>query len=321
MNHESSFVNPRPPPLNALRAFEAAARHLSFKKAADELHVTPGAISQQIKALEEHLGVPLFVRLTRALELTEAAQVGLPKLREGFACLGEAVERVRGGESTGVLTLNVAPAFAARWLVGRLPRFADAHPEIELNISASLDLIDVLRGVPRAEPEAGEAAAGDLTIRFGTGRYPGFRVDRLIHDVVTPICSPRLLRGRYPLTQPQALRRHTLLHDNTVYLDDTRPDWAVWLEAAGIEGIDVARGLRFDHAALALEAAAEGLGVALSMPTLAQADLAAGRLVRPFELSLPSDYAYYLVCAGASAERPKIAAFRRWLLAEVAAGS
>jgi LysR family transcriptional regulator, glycine cleavage system transcriptional activator len=309
----------RLPPLNALRAFEAAARHLSFKKAAEELHVTPAAISHQVKALEDYLGVRLFRRLTRALELTQAAQACLPKLREGFDSLAQAMEPLRAEHIAGTLTVGAAPAFAAKWLVPRLHRFAAAHPEIELRISASLELIDVLRRDARPSAATAEPPPQnvyDLTIRFGRGRYPGYRVDKLCSTLVTPLCSPKLLGDGHRLKQPEELRHHTLLHDDTVYLDEGQPDWAVWLKAAGVEGVDVMRGPRFSHAALTIDAAADGLGVALSLPKLAASELAAGRLVKPFKLSLPSKFCYYLVREEVAAERPRMAAFRNWLLEE-----
>ncbi|MBA2350920.1 MAG: transcriptional regulator GcvA [Burkholderiales bacterium] len=305
----------RLPPLNSLRAFEAAARHLSFKKAAEELHVTPAAISHQVKALEDYLGVQLFRRLTRALELTQAAQSLQPKLRAGFDSLAEAVSDLSEKGLAGPLTVGVAPAFAVKWLIPRLPGFAAAHPEIDLRISASLHLIDVLRHAAAAGNEPTQGA--DLTIRFGSGRYPGFRADKLCSTLVTPIYSPKLLRNDERLDRPQDLRGHTLLHDDTVYFDAEQPDWAVWLKEAGVAGIDTARGPHFSHSALAIEAAADGLGVALTLPKLAAAELGSGRLIAPFKLSLPSKFTYYLVREEAESERPRIAAFCDWLLEEL----
>lgn len=304
----------RLPPLNSLRAFEAAARHLSFKKAAEELHVTPAAISHQVKALEDYLGVQLFRRLTRALELTQAAQGFLPKLREGFDSLAEAVADLSEKGMAGSLTVGVAPSFAAKWLVPRLHRFAAAHPEIDLRISASLNLIDALR----REASSDEPAQGsDLTIRFGRGRYPGFRADKLCSTLVTPVYSPKLVRDGERLDRPEDLRGYTLLHDDTVYFDEERPDWAVWLKEAGVDGIDAARGPHFSHSALAIEAAADGLGVALTLAKLAASELESGRLIAPFKLSLPSKFSYYLVREEGESERPRIAAFREWLLEEL----
>ena len=308
----------RLPPLNALRTFEVAARHLSFAQAAQELHVTPGAVSHQVTALENYLGIALFRRGTRAVALTAAAQACLPKLSEGFDCLSEAVERLGTGEQHGVLTVSVAPAFATRWLLPRLPSFTAAHPEVELRLSTGLGLIDALR--PEASVSLGEKSdhreSADLAIRFGRGRYPGCRADKLFAPTVTPVCSPRLLAARQPLRSPGDLRHYSLLHDDTVYFDESRPDWAVWLEAANVEGVDAERGPRFSHTALALDAAVDGLGVALALSLLAEPDISAGRLVAPFQLSLASQFAYYLVYPDGTGDRPRLATFRHWLLGE-----
>lgn len=313
----------RLPPLNALRAFEAAARHLSFAMAAKELHVTPAAVSHQVKGLEEHLGMRLFRRLARGLELTRPGQALRPKLREGFGTLAEALEDLRALEDPGTLSVSVAPSFATRWLAPRLHRFVGAHPELDVRINASTRLIDPKKG----ELASGDAVAGspvedaDIVVRFGTGDYPGFRVDRLMPVSVTPMCSPRLAAGEHPLRAPEDLRHHVLIHDN-VSFDDGGPLWDAWLRAAGAEGIDTSRGLHFNHAMLALEAAADGMGVALGMPVLAGADLAAGRLVAPLASALPLKFAYYVVSAedtaGQNGARSDVAAFRDWLLEEAA---
>lgn len=305
------------PPLNALKAFEAAARHLSFSKAADELHVTPGAISQQIKTLEDFLGVRLFHRLNRALALTQAGQAGLAKLREGFMNLAEGVRQIRGQSSQRSLTVWMAPSFAAKWLVPRLHRFALAHPDIDLRISASSDLIDTVQAHSSIPADSFRQHDVDIAIRFGKGEYPGCRVDKLFSVTAVPLCSPRLLADpEHPLRCPDDLRYHTLLHDDTPY--EGRPDWKSWLKAAGVDGIDVNRGVHFNRVSLALEAAADGQGVVLSMRPLAAADLAAGRLVIPLDLSMPLHYAYYVISLQETATEAKITAFREWLLNEAA---
>jgi LysR family glycine cleavage system transcriptional activator len=303
------------PPLNALRAFEVAARQLSFKKAARELHVTPAAISHQIKALEEYLGVQLFQRLNRALQLTEVGQACLPKLQEGFNCLKEAVEQVSAQTEVTHLTVSVAPSFAAKWLLPRLYRFATAHPDIDMRVSASMALVDRANSNNREQWDFRKRGV-DVAIRFGRGKYQGFRVDKLFSVAIVPLCSPRLLEGEHPLLKPDDLRYHVLLHDDTLYLDERRPDWNMWLKYAGVKGIDSSRGQHFSHAVLALEAAVEGQGVVLSLRTLAAADLTAGRLVVPFELSIPLSFGYYIVCPETVADRPDIVAFRNWLLEE-----
>jgi LysR family glycine cleavage system transcriptional activator len=310
----------RLPPLNALRAFEAAARHLSFVKAAEELSVTPAAISHQVKALEDLLGMRLFHRRNRAVDLTEVGRAALPKLREGFDQLADAIERVRALKGIGTLEISAAPSLAARWLTPRLQRFIAAHPDIDVRISASSSLIDVrddARSVGRA-PVASPTEEADLAIRFGTGRYPGFRADKLLPVSVTAMCSPRLLDGEHPLRTPEDLKHHTLLKDDAAYFAADTPDWDVWLKAAGASDLDTSRGLQFSHSALAPEAAADGLGVVLGNPMLAVSDLAAGRLVIPFALSLPSTFAYYVVCADENCDRRDVAAFRDWLRAEAA---
>jgi LysR family glycine cleavage system transcriptional activator len=312
----------RLPPLNALRAFEAAARHLSFAMAAKELHVTPAAISHQVKGLEEHLGHRLFRRLKRGLELTRAGQLLLPKLSEGFTRLGDAVEEMRGLDAEGTLSVSAATSFATRWLAPRLHRFVGAHPELDVRINASTRLIDP----GRDEAGGGDALAGspvedaDIVVRFGTGDYPGFRVDQLLPVTVTPMCSPRLVSGEHPIRTAADLKHHVLIHDNVIY-DDGRGLWDAWFEAAGIPGADTSHGLRFSHAMLALEAAADGMGVALSMPVLAGSDLASGRLVAPLKLALPLKFGYYIVSGADTAERSDVVAFRDWLLAEAKRGS
>lgn len=310
----------RLPPLNALKAFEAAARHLSVKKAAGELNVTPAAVSHQIRALEEYLGVQLFHRLNRALELTDAARACLPKLREGFDCLLKAVEVLRSQKGMGTLTVSAAPSFAARWLMPCLHRFFEAHPEVEVRLSARLRQASAGRKGTVAERATIDAwlADSDVAILYGRGDYPGFRVDKLLALTVTPICSPRLVTGPSPLTRPEDLRHHMLLHDDTGDVYDGESFWDVWLKAAGVTDVDVSHGPHFSHAVLAFEAAIEGVGVVATMPVLAAADLHAARLVTPFALRVPLASAYYLVSSEAATARPAVAAFREWLLAEAA---
>jgi LysR family glycine cleavage system transcriptional activator len=307
----------RLPPLNALRAFETAARHLSFAMAAKELHVTPAAISHQVKGLEDYFGQRLFRRLKRGLELTRTGQVLLPKLSEGFGCLGDAVAEMRSNEEEGTLAVSAAPSFATRWLAPRLHRFVGSNPELDVRINASTRLID-----PGKDPNvSGDTVVGspvedaDIVVRFGTGDYPGFRVDKLLSVTVTPMCSPRLLKSGPPLREPADLKNHVLIHDNVLY-DDGRPLWDAWFEEAGLPDMDTSHGLRFSHALLALEAAADGMGVTMGMPVLAGSDLASGRLVAPLPLSLPLKFAYYIVSGPDTAERADVVAFRNWVFAE-----
>jgi LysR family glycine cleavage system transcriptional activator len=297
----------RLPPLNALRAFEASARHLSFTKAADELAVTPAAVSHQVKALEDLLGVTLFRRTKRALLLTDEAQAVLPGIREGFERLLGAVEQLGTVGRSGVLTVSLAPSFAVKWLLPRLDRFQAAHPEIDVRVAASMELVDF--GV-------GDV---DLAIRYGAGTYPDLVVGRLVGDTVYPVCSPALLKGPNALTAPDRLRHHVLLHDDSPDGDETCPNWLMWLKAAGVSGIEAARGPRFNQSSLVLEAAILGRGVALAKSTLADADVAAGRLVRPFDVSVPVNFAYYVVYPETKAALPKVRLFHDWLRREAAA--
>ncbi|MFQ5545655.1 MAG: transcriptional regulator GcvA [Acidiferrobacterales bacterium] len=292
----------RLPPLNALRAFEAAGRHLSLTKAAEELHVTPAAISHQVKALEDYLGVQLFRRLNRALLLTDAGQACLPGLGEGFDRLAEAVTASRTRDEHRALAVTVPPTFGARWLLSRLDRFRAAHPGIDVRIDATDRLVDFGR------------EEIDIGIRYGTGNYPELHVEPLMAEEVFPVCSPRLLEGPHALRQPDDLKAHTLLHGE--WTTRAQPDWSMWLLAAGVHDIDASRGPQFSLAGMAIQAAIEGHGVALAGSVLVADDLAAGRLVKPFDLSVPVSFGYYLVCAKTAVNRPRIIAFREWLIAE-----
>lgn len=304
-------------PFGALRVFESAARHLSFKRAAEELSITPGAVSQQIKRLEHQLGVELFVRHNRGLSLTEEAKAGLAGVSDGFSSLVESVRQIRGAEIPASLTVWMAPSFAARWLVPRLHHFRAAQPEIDLSISASRNLIDSKASLSGITADSFRRDDVDVAIRFGKGDYPGCRVDKLFSVTAVPLCSPRLLDGEPPLRKPDDLRYHALLHDDTPY--EGRPEWSTWLAAAGIEDVDTRRGIRFNGVNLALTAAAEGQGVVLSILALAAEDIAEGRLVVPFDLALPLDYAYYLITREDRADDPATKLFREWVIAEARA--
>jgi LysR family glycine cleavage system transcriptional activator len=295
------------PPLSALRAFEAAARLQSFSKAADELAVTPAAISHQIHALEEDLGISLFNRRNRAVELTASARVLLPGLSEAFAGIQTSVRRLRAHNDTGTLNVTASPSFAGKWLVQRLHRFQEQDPEIDVRISATDTMIDMSRG------------DFDIAIRYGTGHYPGL-VELLLKNEVFPACSPALLRDGPPLETPADLRNHALIHDQQIDRDPLAPTWSMWLKAAKVDDFVAMHGLSFNNNVLALEAALAGHGVTLAYSTTAAADIAAGRLVRLFSLSLPDNFAYYIVTAPGALERPKVKAFRDWLRQEADAG-
>jgi len=305
------------PPLNSLRVFESAARHMSFSKAADELFVTKAAVSHQIKALEDHLGFPLFDRKNRSIELTEAAKVALPKLREAFSTLSEAVQLMRRYTEPASVNVCMAPSFAAKWLVPRLHKFSGAHPEIDMEITGDDTLISS-RDSSANMDDWFRSDKIDVIIRFGSGNYPGYRVDKLFDVNAVPLCSPKLLtEGEHPLETPDDLRHHTLLHDDTGY--NGRPSWAKWLEVAGVEGIDAKRGLHFNHVSLVLAGAIDEQGVGLSMEPLAQNDIDAGRLCIPFDLKLPLENAYHVIRPVKESGDESVEAFVTWLLQEVEA--
>ncbi|MCA8929455.1 MAG: transcriptional regulator GcvA [Alphaproteobacteria bacterium] len=297
------------PTLNSLRAFEAAARHLSFKKAAAELHVTPAAISQQVRTLEEYRGVVLFERLTRALRLTEAGEAALPLLREGFDRLAEACEAMGAVGRGRIITVSVAPSFGAKWLVPRLERFRHAHPDYDIRVDAK-------------DEHANFAGDGvDIALRYGRGDYPKLRSDCLIADVAFPVCSPQLLSAGPPLRRPEDLRHYPLLHVQWKTEEEAAPNWRMWLRAAGVDPDVAERGPRFSSGSMAVDAALRGQGVVLASGALVDDDLQSGRLVRPFPDAIEQEtaFCYYLVYPEAKAGDPKVAAFRDWVLGEVAA--
>lgn len=303
----------RLPPLTALRAFEAAARHLSFKNAADELHVTPGAISQQIKALEEYLGKPLFERLPRTVCLLPAGEAMLPKLREGFECLAAAVEATRT-QQTGTLNVNAPPTFASRWLMPRLARFTERYPDISLRVSSSMENVDQpdMVAAHNVDPRTD---VSEISIRYGNGDYPGYKVIQIFNPVLVAACSPQLLKGEHPLRTPEDLHWHVLIHDDTLHDQGDHPTWADWMRAAGVESIETRKGPRFANT-LALEAAIDGLGVVLVLKPLIADAVEKGQLAIPFETTVSSRHSYYLVVAEALAERTAVACFTEWLLDE-----
>ena len=292
------------PSLNGLRAFEAAARHMSFTRAAAELNVTQTAISHQIRRLEEQLGTKLFIRRNRALSLTREAREYLPSIRSAFEDLRQATARLRRPEREGVLTVSTTASLATKWLVSRVAAFQDAHPGIAVRISTSAHLVDFQR------------EEVDVAVRYGRGHWPGLRAEWLMAERLFPVCSPALLAAK-PLREPTDLADHTLLHTSV-----SREDWQLWLTAAGLPlSIAARRGLTFDQGFMAVQAAVEGLGVALGRTRLVEADLAAGRLVAPFDIALPQDAGYYVVSPVATAESAKVALFRRWLIASATPGA
>lgn len=288
----------RLPPLNALRAFEAAARHLSFTKAANELFVTQAAVSHQIKALEDWLGLPLFRRQNRSILLTEAGLSYLPAVRDAFGLLDSATNQLIDQGSAGTLNVSVFSSFAAAWLVPRLGRFADAYPDIDVRISANDTLVDF------TQEEL------DVGIRYGRGDWSGLQCEMIMTEALFPVCSPSLLNGKNPLKTLDDLKTQTLLHDQM------REDWRMWLEKVGLK-LEARRSLGFSHSNMVLQAAIDGLGVALGRSVLVADDLASGRLVKPFDIDLEAEFAYYLVCPDSAANRPKVQAFKNWVFDEV----
>lgn len=289
--------------MNALRAFEVVARHSSFRAAANELHVTAAAVSQQIKALEDHLGRKLLRRHSGGYSLTADALAGLQDLHDAFERLAMAVDKVSTADQR-MLRISTVPSLAAAWLVPRLPRFREQYASLDVLLHASYELIDF------------QHARIDMAIRYGSGVYPGLASERLFSDEIFPVCSPRLLQGRSTLKKPNDLQALPLLHTHWSPPTGKWPGWVEWLQAAGVKGVGAAKGPRFSDGAMALQAAVDGQGVALASRALALDHLVAGRLVRLLKVSIVTDFGYYLVCAKTRAEEPDLVAFRRWLFAE-----
>ena len=285
----------RLPSLNGLKAFEATARHESFTKAAHELCVTQGAVSQQVKGLETELGVRLFRRERQRLIITDAGRTYLEVVRDAFDRLGMGTERLLQRQKSGTMTITTSPNFAAKWLVHRLGRFSEAHPEIDLRVSASVQHIDFAR------------EDIDLAIRHGDGQWAGMHVTRLCTEQLFPVCSPKLLSDG-ALHSPRDIAHHTLLHTNST------DDWENWLRQRRSRRRRRQAGVVFNQASMTIDAAVDGQGIALARTALASSDLIAGRLVRPFDLALDAPFAFWIVCPKSAAELPKIATFRTWLL-------
>jgi LysR family glycine cleavage system transcriptional activator len=283
--------------LNALKAFEAAARHESFTTAAQELCVTQGAVSHQVKALEEQIGIKLFNRERQRLVITDAGRQYLGVVRDAFDRIAIGTEQLLQRQSSGTLTVSTSPDFAAKWLVNRLGRFAEAHPSIDLRVSATMHHVDFAR------------EDVDLAVRHGDGNWPALDAVRLSSEQLFAVCSPNLMKGR-KLSKPADVLKFPLLH-----IDD-RKDWMKWLEQAGVAHADLPHGPVLNRASMIIDAAIDGQGIALARTTLAAWDLINGRLVRPFTHALRLSKTYWIVCPKATAALPKVVIFRDWLLAE-----
>ncbi len=286
------------PPLHAIRAFEAAARHLSFNQAAEELHVTPSAVSHQVRTLEEQLGVKLFDRLTRRVVLTPDGQALLPPVRTALDQIDAAVQRIRGNRDDGSLTVQSSPNFATEWLVPRLLGFQAEYPNIEVKLMTT-------RGTAGLHFDFDQV---DLAIWYGKGDWPNVDCERLLDEELVPVCCPDLLRGERPLSSPADLRDATLIH---VLIRIGQ--WRNWLDAAGIGGIDPERGPKFQNTPLALEAAMAGMGVAIANRAFVADHLRDGRLVIPFDQDLPTECAYYLLYPKQGPQGKGAIAFREWI--------
>jgi len=294
--------------LNALRAFEASARHQSFSSAAVELNVTPAAVGQLVRTLEDWLGSPLFVRGSSGrarLVPTEAAERALPDIRAGFDRLALGMERLSEGSISGVLTVAVSPAFAAKWLLPRIDRFQAVCPETDVRLDTNLKPVDFV------------AQRIDIGVRYGTGRWPGLTAEKLMDEEVYPVCSPQLLREHSRLQKTSDLAQETLIHDLSMDSHTGFPSWETWMQKAGSKDTLSLRGMQINNSAAVLQAAVEGHGVALARSVMAHDDLASGRLVRLFpEISVPSELAYYVIYRPECASLPKLTTFRDWLLVE-----
>ena len=288
------------PPMSTLRSFEAAARHLSFTKAAEELHVTHGAVSRAIRTLEDRLQVKLFKRNIRAVVLTQAGDSYFVVVRDLLDRLSAATVTLMDQQTSGVINVSTIDSFGAKWLVPRLFRFSQKHKDIDVRLSSSQQLANF------------ESDGIDLVIRFGRGNYPGLQSELLVQENLTPVCSPKLMAGPHPPRTLADLKHHTLIHDEFPI------DWVGWLKFAGASDIDARRGIRFQSSVHAVQAAVQGDGIVLGRSALVSDDLKAGRLIQPFKVVLPMDLAYYVVYPPSSIARPKVKAFRDWLFEEVA---
>lgn len=288
------------PPFDVLQSFEVASRVLSFTRAAEELHVTPAAVSHRIKMLEDRLGTSLFHRENNRIFLTDRGQALVPAVREALDLIADAAARVTQTEGSNVLSVSLLPTFAVRWLVPRLSDFRLSHSGIDVRLSTTYRPIDFAR-----EPY-------DAAVRYGDGIWPGLRSYPLFYEELIPVCSPKLLQGPGRRRRPEEISGFTLLHSETC-----QENWSIWLDAAEVRDVDPQSGLRFDSCLLTLQAAEDGLGIVAANHEYVARDLAAGRLVAPFDITVQKDLGWHFVCPETAVEQPKVAAFRNWLLSQV----
>lgn len=291
-------------PLNALRAFDAAARHMSFKLAADDLSVTPAAISQQIRSLEDFLGVELFRRTNRSLVLTETAQLSLAPLKEAFERMEESVDILTDAKSSTVLKISVSPSFASKWLVPRLANFYERRPDAIVKIEATMDVTDF------------NSDDTHLAIRYGRGEYAGLYSEEILRETIFPVCAPDAMGKDECCKTACEVLQHTLIHDDSFVEDHSAPNWSMWLKAAGVTPPNGVPALHFNNNALAIEAAAAGRGIALARSVIAEEDIKAGRLVKPFGEGVPVDFAHYIVCPEDKLKNERVQDFIDWLREE-----
>jgi len=293
-------MNQKLPPLDALLSFEVASRVLSFTRAAEELHVTPAAVGHRIKTLEEKLGTNLFYRDNNRIHLTDSGQNLIPAVRQALELIADAASKASKRQASGVLNLSLLPTFAVRWLVPRLADFQRSHGNVHVQLATSYRLIDFAR------------EDYDGAIRYGRGQWPGLKCVPLFNEELIPVCSPDLMERSELPRSPEDLVRYTLLHSETCL-----ENWSIWLDGVGAPDVDPERGLRFDSCLLTLQAAQDGLGVAVANREYVARDITAGRLLTPFDFTVMKDLGWHFVCPKASTKQPKVIAFRDWLLSQI----
>lgn len=295
--------------LNALRAFEASARHKSFSAAANELNVTPAAVGQLVRTLEDWLGFPLFHRQTNGknrLITTELAEAALPDIRAGFDKLNLGLEKLKQNAQSGILTITVSPAFAEKWLLPKIDHFQKQYPEIDLRLDINLKSIDFLE------------QKIDIGVRYGAGKWLGLEAIKLMDEDIYPVCSPNFLKNHPELVGVDGLKHVTLIHDLSMEAYENFPGWGLWFQNMDMGNVNTTRGMKINSSAAVLQAAIEGQGVALARSVMVQNDVQSGRLIRLFpEMQMPSPFSYFVVYRHEFTNLPKVRLFLNWLLEKV----